>query len=59
MGKKQELGPMGAKIRRPTKDEYYLNLAEQVAQRSTCLRRHFGAGFPGDRIRIVIERGAR
>ena len=43
MGEKRELGQMGAKIRRPTKDEYYLNLAEQVAQRSTCLRRHFGA----------------
>jgi dCMP deaminase len=28
---------------RPTKDEYYLNLASQVAERSTCLRRKFGA----------------
>lgn len=31
------------KITRPTKDEYYLNIAEQVAKRSTCLRRQYGA----------------
>ncbi|MGB3088269.1 MAG: sugar-binding domain-containing protein [Phycisphaerae bacterium] len=34
---------MGKKARRPNKHEYYLNLAEQVALRSTCLRRQFGA----------------
>ena len=28
---------------RPTKDRYYLNIAREVARRSTCLRRHFGA----------------
>jgi dCMP deaminase len=28
---------------RPSKDEWYLNIAEQVALRSTCLRRNFGA----------------
>ena len=28
---------------RPTKDQYYLNIAREVARRSTCLRRHFGA----------------
>ncbi len=28
---------------RPSKEEYYLRLAEEVAARSTCLRRHFGA----------------
>lgn len=28
---------------RPSKDEYYLNIAAQVAERGTCLRRHFGA----------------
>jgi dCMP deaminase len=28
---------------RPTKEEYYLNIATQVAQRGTCLRRKFGA----------------
>ena len=28
---------------RPSKEEYYLNLAEEVSRRSTCRRRHFGA----------------
>lgn len=28
---------------RPSKDEYYLNIATQVAERGTCLRRKFGA----------------
>ena len=28
---------------RPSKDEYYLNIAEAVMQRSTCLRRKYGA----------------
>ena len=28
---------------RPSKDEYYLSIAESVAARSTCLRRHYGA----------------
>jgi dCMP deaminase len=28
---------------RPTKEEYYLNIAAQVAERGTCLRRKFGA----------------
>ncbi len=27
---------------RPSKTEYYLNIAKEVAKRSTCLRRHFG-----------------
>lgn len=31
------------KIKRPSKDEYYLNIAEQVAKRSTCIRRNYGA----------------
>ncbi|NLY88298.1 MAG: dCMP deaminase family protein [Firmicutes bacterium] len=30
-------------LKRPGKDEYYLNIAAEVAKRSTCLRRHFGA----------------
>jgi dCMP deaminase len=30
-------------IERPSKEEYYLRLAEEVAARSTCRRRHFGA----------------
>jgi len=29
--------------KRPTKDEYYLKIAEAVALRSTCLRRKYGA----------------
>lgn len=28
---------------RPNKEEYYLKIAEAVAQRSTCLRRKYGA----------------
>ena len=28
---------------RPDKDIYYLNIARDVSQRSTCLRRHYGA----------------
>lgn len=28
---------------RPSKDEYYLGIAEAVARRSTCLRRQWGA----------------
>ncbi|MFA6029391.1 MAG: dCMP deaminase family protein [Elusimicrobiota bacterium] len=28
---------------RVTKPEYYLNIAKEVARRSTCLRRHYGA----------------
>ena len=29
--------------KRPSKDEYYLGIAKQVASRSTCLRRKYGA----------------
>lgn len=28
---------------RPTKDEYFLGIAEAVAKRSTCIRRQYGA----------------
>lgn len=28
---------------RPEKDEYYLNIAKQVAMRGTCIRRNYGA----------------
>ena len=31
------------KHRRPTKNEYYLDIAREVAKRGTCLRRNFGA----------------
>ncbi len=30
-------------MQRPSKDRYYLNIAKVVGQRSTCLRRKFGA----------------
>ena len=30
-------------MNRPSKDEYYLNIALAVSKRSTCLRRHYGA----------------
>ncbi len=48
---------------RPSKDEYYLKIAEAVALRSTCLRRQYGAVIVKDD-RIVAtgyngsERGA-
>lgn len=29
--------------KRPDKDQYYLNIAKEVARRSTCLRRWYGA----------------
>lgn len=28
---------------RPSKDEYYIGIAERVLERSTCLRRKYGA----------------
>ena len=31
------------KAKRISKDEYYLHIAEAVLERSTCLRRHYGA----------------
>ena len=30
-------------MNRPGRDEYYLNIAAEVAKRSTCLRRQYGA----------------
>ena len=30
-------------MKRPIKDDYYLTIAQAVAARSTCLRRHYGA----------------
>lgn len=30
-------------VLRPSKDEYYLNIAKIIHTRSTCLRRHYGA----------------
>lgn len=31
------------KMTRPSKDEYYLGIADQVLRRSTCIRRNYGA----------------
>lgn len=33
----------GEEVNRPTKSEYYIDIARSVAMRSTCLRRRFGA----------------
>ena len=30
-------------MKRPSKEEYYLNIAKEVAMRSTCMRSQFGA----------------
>jgi len=30
-------------MKRPSIDEYYLNIAKAVSGRSTCLRKHYGA----------------
>ncbi|MFH0831753.1 MAG: deaminase [archaeon] len=34
---------MAAPVKRPSKDEYYLGIADKISERSTCLRRRFGA----------------
>jgi len=31
------------RTRRPEKEEYYMSIAKQIAQRSTCIRRRYGA----------------
>ena len=38
---------------RPSKDEYYLNIAKEVSQRSTCLRTKFGAIIVKDDVIIA------
>lgn len=40
---------------RPTKDDYYLNIAEAVTGRSTCLRRNYGAVIVKDD--VIISTG--
>ena len=30
-------------MKRPSLDEYYLNIAKAVSERSTCLKKHYGA----------------
>ena len=41
--------------KRISKDEYYLNIAEEVSKRSTCLRRHYGCVIVNDD--IIISTG--
>ena len=36
-------------VKRPTWDEYFMQMAELTAQRSTCLRRHVGAVIVQDK----------
>lgn len=40
---------------RPTKSEYFLNIAEAVARRSTCLRRQYGAVIVRDD--VIVSTG--
>jgi dCMP deaminase len=42
-------------LNRPSKDEYYLNIAKAVAARSTCLRRKFGAVIVKDD--VIVSTG--
>lgn len=43
------------KNKRPDWDEYFLNIAEEVGKRSTCLRRRYGAIIVKDR--IIVSTG--
>lgn len=38
---------------RPSKDEYYLNIALAVSKRSTCLRRHYGCVIVKDDVIVA------
>ncbi len=41
--KQRQKSSIGSKIKRPSWDEYFLNIARLVSTRSTCLRRQVGA----------------
>ena len=41
--------------KRPDWDEYFLNIAQEVGKRSTCLRRHYGAIIVKDK--IIVSTG--
>ena len=49
-------------MERPTWDEYFMEMAELTAKRSTCMRRHVGAVIVKDRhaiaTDIMVRRGA-
>lgn len=40
-------------MKRPSKDEYYLNIALAVSKRSTCLRRHYGCVIVKDDVIVA------
>lgn len=40
-------------MNRPSKDEYYLNIALAVSKRSTCLRRHYGCVIVKDDVIVA------
>lgn len=46
---------MTEKNKRPDWDEYFLNIAEEVGKRSTCLRRRYGAIIVKDK--IIVSTG--
>ena len=46
---------MAEKYTRPDWDEYFLNIAEEVGKRSTCLRRRYGAIIVKDK--IIVSTG--
>jgi len=45
----------GSKVRRPNWDEYFLEIAQVVSKRSTCLRRRYGAVVVRDN--IIVSTG--
>lgn len=42
---------------RPDKDSYYLQIALDVASRSTCLRRKYGAVIVNDELNTIVSTG--
>ena len=38
---------------RPSKEEYYMNIAKAVSERSTCLRRKYGAIIAARQIVVI------
>lgn len=40
-------------MQRPSKDDYYLNIALAVSKRSTCLRRHYGCVIVKDDVIVA------
>ena len=40
-------------MNRPSKDEYYLNIALAVSKRSTCLKRHYGCVIVKDDVIVA------